>query len=73
MKVTPKVVRTQTIRLEIVGLLQYLERKSEMFTISRFGSSGCDGKKEKHTNCKNTTHQTKQRKNYEPGDGRVKL
>ena len=30
-------------------------------------------KKENHTNCKNTTHQTKQRQNYEPGDGRVKL
>ena len=29
--------------------------------------------KEKHTNCKNTTHQTKQRRNYESGDGRVKL
>ena len=30
-------------------------------------------KKEKHTNCKNTKHPTKQRQNYEPGDGRVKL
>ena len=47
--------------------------KSNMFTSSRFGSSGCDGKKDKYTNWKNTTHPTKQRKNYEPGDGRVKV
>ena len=56
---------------------QYKEKrsvwKSKMFTNSRFGLSGSDGKKEKYTNRKNTTHPMKQRKNDEFGDGRVKL
>ena len=43
-----------------------------MFTNSRFGLSGCDGKKRIYTNWKKHETPTETQKNYEPGHARVK-